>query len=78
MCSHDLHIGQYMHCPDLILFTCFPTIPTLKCPQAIHIFFCLFIFDWEEKKNVIFDRTKSTQTVTPETVKCRKFTEKKA
>lgn len=43
MCSHDLHIGQYTQCPSLILFTRFP-LPRLKCPQTIHICFCLFLF----------------------------------
>lgn len=34
MCSHDLHMGQYTHCPCLILFTCFNTL------TCLHLFTC--------------------------------------
>lgn len=46
MCSHDLHIGQYMHCPFLILFTCFP-LPTQHAKMSAnysHLFCFFFAF----------------------------------
>lgn len=45
MCSHDLHIGQYTHCPFLILFTCFP-LPTQHAKMSANYshLFCFFFF----------------------------------
>ena len=47
MCSHDLHIGQYTHCPFLILFTCFP-LPTQHAKMSANYshLFCSFFFSF--------------------------------
>lgn len=45
MCSNDLHIRQYTHCPFRFLYT-FPTNPrnTLTGPRTIHISFLFWFF----------------------------------
>lgn len=67
MCSHDLHIGQYMNCPFLILFTCFP-LPTQHTKMSAnyshllsHSFFFYFLNQLEILTAVYW--TKTTQTV---------------
>lgn len=67
MCSQDLHIGQYKHCPDLILFTCSP-LPTQHAKLSANYshLFCAFSLspflsiNWKSWQLSIW--TKTTQT----------------
>lgn len=67
MCSHDLHIGQYTHCPFLILFTCFP-LPTQHAKMSAnysHLFCFFFSFYLLNQLGIVTAVywTKTTQTV---------------
>ena len=82
MCSHDLHNGQYNHCPFLILLTC-PHYPrnTLKCHQTIHIcfcvvFFCLFLNSIGNLDSCLVDRHRPHRQYTWNSIQCRMETSK--